>query len=430
MRRWLVFLLGLSLPILSLLFLASPGKSALSGWDNVYLDNYPWDFQSQPKHLFIGTGCWTWTVEAYMPKGSHQATSSQRATLHAALNNVLAEQAPDIADRFYAFGKPDVDFDRHLMSIYQAVRQGNVKSIVYINNPGSLQAFTRPANAAAAADVLDAIERDYPQLAKDARIYRAALQASQGFAKSHEPAKPGKSDIEIWAKGVTARWQGVLQSLNVTPFERLRNQEQSNALLADVRNNYDNPVTCATPERALLPADLFWKGAGGDEVWQAWLRLAAGLAQAHGIPFVYYVPPHLNLPAQRYEADFKPYFADRVASVLKDIPTARLIDQSVEHGLSACDQVYDSEHLFGAGYLFNYVGKAKQSRLLLGELARQGLLAADNQRFAPPTRFEASLPAATPHLAILSDAATLAVQEDLIRFGEWKLSRPMAEASP
>ncbi len=58
------------------------------------------------------------------------------------------------------------------MSIALAVRQGDVRSIIYINNPGSLQAFTKPENTVRVLPVLDAIERDYPELAGDVKVYR------------------------------------------------------------------------------------------------------------------------------------------------------------------------------------------------------------------------------------------------------------------
>ncbi|MBF0168942.1 MAG: hypothetical protein HQL45_15060 [Alphaproteobacteria bacterium] len=431
MRRLSALLLGILLPFLAVLVSAPPGWGGLGGWDNFYLDTYPWNFRNQPKHLIIGTGCWTWTAEAYMPKGSHQQVTSQRATLHAALNDVLHEQAPDTSQRFYAFGRPDVDFDRHLVSVHQAVRQGDVKSLVYINNPGSLQAFTRPANLPLVLDVLDDIEKNYPALAQDAATYRAALLASNGYAKAIEAPASWQDGISQWSKGIAKRLRGFLDSASFTPYATLRDQEQGDTLFRQVRSNYDNQTTCTTPERALMTPDQYWIGSGGDAVWQAWLRLAAGLANAHGIPFVYYIPPHLNVPEDRYRSEFKPHFADRIAAVLAGLPNTHLIDHATGHGLSPCDQVYDSERLFGAGYLFNFAGKLKQSRLLLIDLSRLGLLTNTGaMRFAAPTRWEASLPDLGFKPTVLSDAATAPIREELIRWDEWKLSRPKTEVTP
>ncbi|TAN58984.1 MAG: hypothetical protein EPN26_00700 [Rhodospirillales bacterium] len=426
MSRWLAVLLGFLAPFALVLAFAQPGLGALKGWDNFYLDTYPWNFAQKPKHLIIGTGCWTWTAEAYMQKGGHQQITTQRAALHAALNDILREQAPEEAQRFYAFGRPDVDFDRHLISIYQAVRQGDVKSLVYINNPGSLQAFTRPVNLPAALEVLNEIERGYPELAADAAIYRKALLASNGYAMAVADASP----MTAWAKGVAKRYRGMVESLAVTPFPGQRDREQGEKLFKEVLANYDNQSTCTTPERGLMPYAQYWIGAGGDEVWQAWLRLAAGLAKAHDVPFVYYIPPHLNLSEERYQAEFQPHFAGRIQKVLAQFPNAHLVDQAVGHGLSPCDQVYDSERLFGTGYLFNYAGKLKQSRLLLGEMSRLGLLNAEANRFAAPTRRETQLPHLDFLPVVLSDAQTEPVREELIRWNEWKLSRPVGEATP
>jgi|GEM_PF-5989840 len=429
-RHLLAAFAGVALPFAILVGLAQPWRIELDGWDNYYLSDYPADFAAIPKHLIIGTGCWTWTIEAYMPLDSHDAVRSQRATLHSALNATLEGTGPE---RFYGFGRADVDFNRHLMSIRLAVQQGDVRSIIYINNPGSLQAFTIPANAVRVLPVLAAIESDYPELADDVETYRRHLLASAGYRKgmAEQAAKPWFERLgermSVWAWGVSRRWHGILEGLIFTPFPAHRRADDHAALLRQVQANYANPNACTAPGRGLMAADLYWIGAGGAQVWQSWLRIAAGMAARHGIAFVYYIPPHLNVPRDRYAAEFRPAFVDQVHAVLAEFPKGRVIDHAVEHGLSACDQVYDSERRFSSGYLLNYAGKLKQSRLLLAEMARAGLVAAPPERFLGRSRFEQTLPASDVPPRILSDDASEKVREELFANEEWRLSLPAAD---
>ncbi len=438
-RQAAAFALGLLLPLAFLLAFAPPGRSALTGWDNHYLASYPWNFDALPKHLIIGTGCWTWTAEAYMPKDGGPAAQSQRAALHEMLNAVLDEQASLAGgarhERFFGFGRPFVDFERHLVSIHQAVRQDNVKSIVYINNPGSLEAFTTPPDTLRVLPVLDAVERDFPRLAPDVAVYRAALLASRGHAKAldDEAARPlarPQADLERWSKGLARRWQGIRQSVALTPFPQAAERQAEGALLAKVRANYANPKLCSIPSRGLMPPDEYFIASGGDAVWTAWLRIATGLAQERGIPFVYYVPPHLNIPAAQHAQEFKPFFVDRVRAVLRDFRGAMVIDHSIGHDLTPYDQVYDQPGGFAAGYLLNVAGKLTQSRRLLAALAEQGLVDAPPERFAAPTQFEASLPDISCSPQVLSAEDSARVREDVIRLGTWRLSRPVREAKP
>jgi hypothetical protein len=119
-RQLLAAIAGLLLPLAALIAYAPPWQLEVDGWENTYLNTYPANFAFTPKHLIIGTGCWTWTPEAYMPIGSDVAVNTQRATLQSALNTVMDGAGPD---RFYGFGKPGVDFERQLISIYDAVRR-------------------------------------------------------------------------------------------------------------------------------------------------------------------------------------------------------------------------------------------------------------------------------------------------------------------
>jgi hypothetical protein len=427
LSRVLAVIVGIVLPSGLLAVAAPPWRIELLGLDNYYLSTYPADFASRPKHLIIGTACWTWTPEAYMPIGSDVTVQTQRAALHSALNTLMEEHG---SERFYGFGTPEADFERHLMSIRLAVEQGSVRSIVYINNPGSLQAFTKPRNAVRVLPVLDAIERDYRELAADVRTYREALLASAGYHKGLEEisqksslARAGER-LNAWVLGLARRWQGMVEGIAFTSFEARRKEEAITRLFEDTKKNYSNPVTCSTPERGLLPQNLYWAGSGGDAVWHSWLRIAVGMAARHGIPFVYYVPPHLNVPRARYEAEFRPGFVDRVRAALAPFPNAVVIDQATGHGLSACDQVYDSQLHFSAGYLLNFAGKLKQSRLLLAELAGRGIVEAPPGSFSTPSQWEKELPAVRKEPVILSEEETAKVREDLFSMGEWKLSLP------
>jgi hypothetical protein len=425
--RVLALIAGIVLPLGLLMAAAPPWRIELLGLDNYYLSTYPADFASRPKHLIIGTACWTWTPEAYMPVGSHVPVLTQRAALHSALNTLMEERG---SERFYGFGTPEADFERHLMSIRLAVEQGDVRSIVYINNPGSLQAFTKPRNAVRVRPVLDVIERDYPELAPDVKIYREVLLASAGYHKGVEEmaqkswlARTGDR-LNWWSLGLSRRWQGIVDGFVFSAFDARRKGEATARLFEDTRKNYNNPVTCSTPERGLLPQNLYWAGSGGDTVWQSWLRIAAGMARKHDIPFVYYVPPHLNVPPARYEAEFRPGFVERVRAVLAPFPNAIVIDQSTGHGLSACDQVYDTQLHFSAGYLLNFAGKLKQSRLLLAALTGRRIVQAPADSFSSPSHWEMELPAVRKEPVILSEEETAKVREDLFGMGEWKLSLP------
>jgi hypothetical protein len=410
-----------------LMAFAPPWRIELDGWDNFYLSTYPPRFASQPKHLIIGTACWTWTTEAYMPIGSDVAVLTQRASLHSALNAIMDGKG---AEQFYGFGTPEVDFERHLMSLRLAVRQGNVRSVIYINNPGSLQAFTKPTNTVYVLPVLDAIERDYPELASDVKTYRQALLASAGYRRGQEVMsetpwlRVAAERLSSWSLGLSRRWRGVTEGITFTPFEGRRRTEAIDALFRDVKSNYGNRAACSAPERGLLPRDLFWAAAGGNGVWQSWLRLAAGMAARHKIPFVYYVPPHLNVPMDQYEAEFRPGFVDKVREVLAPFPNAIVIDHAVGHGLSACDQVYDTEQLFSAGYLFNFAGKLKQSRLLLADLAARGIVQAPAESFRSLSRPERELPDVREEPRMLTADESKMVREELYSKGGWKLSLP------
>lgn len=432
-KRAAAALLGVLLPALAFALWAPPWRAGIDGWDNYYLDTYPLDFAIQPKHLVIATGCWTWTTEAYMPLGSDHAKNTQKAALHNVLNAILDERGgPE--ERFYAFGRPEVDFERHLVSIHQALRQGAVRSLIYINNPGSLQAFTRPADTVAALPVLEAIRRDYPGLAADIRIFRDALLASRGYREGAalEAAKPVwqrvSEPLKQWADGIARRWQGVRSNLAFSPLPDHRDRGEIEALFRETRDNYDNPAACAIKGRSPMAPGRYWIGAGGDAVWQAWLRIAAGMTAARGVSFVYYVPPHLNVTEDRYRREFRPHFVERVRTVLAPFANAQVIDHAVGHGLSACDQVYDSEHHFAAGYLFNLAGKLKQSRRLLESLGTLGILAGGGERYREPTRWEAALPPLPSHpAAVLSEEESAPLREELIGEEQWRLSRPAAE---
>jgi len=425
--RVLTLIAGIVLPFGMLMAAAPPWRIELLGLDNYYLSTYPADFRSRPKHFIIGTACWTWTTEAYMPVGSHVTVNTQRASLHSALNTLMEDRG---SERFYGFGTPEVDFERHIMSIRLAVQQGNVRSIVYINNPGSLQAFTKPRNAVRVLPVLDAIERDYPELTPDVKTYREALLASAGYHKGLEEISQkswlarARERLSAWLLGLSRRWQGMVDGIVFTSFDARRKEQAITRLFENTKNNYNNPVTCSTPERGLLPQNLYWAGSGGDAVWQSWLRITAGMAARHKIPFVYYVPPHLNVPPERYEAEFRPGFVDKVRAVLAPFPNATVIDQATGHGLSACDQVYDTQLHFSAGYLLNFAGKLKQSRLLLAELAGRRIVEAPAESFGSPSRWEKELPAVRKEPVILSEEETEKVREDLFSRGEWKLSLP------
>ncbi|MEO5336044.1 MAG: hypothetical protein H7841_03975 [Magnetospirillum sp. WYHS-4] len=425
--RWASFLLGMALPLVVLLAWAPPWRIERDGWDNYYLDTYPWNFRSQPKHLIVGTGCWTWTTEAYMVSGRHETRNSQKATLHAALNAILDEKGGG-EERFYGFGRPDVDFERHLISVYQAVRQGDVRSLIYINNPGSLQTFTRPSDTLAALPVLAAIEAEYPRLAEEAKTFRAALLASQGHAQAVVPSATDR--LSAWADGVARRWQGLRDSVAFTVWPMQRAHHEARTLFEQVRANYDNPAACQARNRTPMPAGQYWIGAGGEATWQAWLRLAAGLAAEHGVRFVYYVPPHLNLSEARYAAEFRPRFVERIKAVLAAFPNAAVVDHAMGHGLSACDQVYDAEKHFASGYLFNFGGKLKQARILLADLAERRIVAGPASRFLPPARWEAALPSLPMPVAMLSEAESEAVREQLISQAEWRLSLPATGRTP
>ncbi len=101
-----------------------------------------------------------------------------------------------------------------------------------------------------------------------------------------------------------------------------------------------------------------------------------------------------------------------------------VIDHAVGHGLSACDQVYDTELRFSAGYLFNFAGKLKQARLLLAALAKHGIVVrARRTRSVRRRAWNCSCRTSRPS-RILSAEESEKVREDLFSDGDWKLSLP------
>ena len=61
LRLLIAAIAGVALPFSVLTALAPPWRIELAGLDNYYLSTYPANFAAKPKHLIIGTACWTWT---------------------------------------------------------------------------------------------------------------------------------------------------------------------------------------------------------------------------------------------------------------------------------------------------------------------------------------------------------------------------------
>ena len=285
------------------------------------------------------------------------------------MNFLLAREYGDPRDLgVYMSGTPGVEFEIHASSLLEACAVPGTRAIVYSNNPGGLAGFSS-RQVRATVPALEAIEREYPTAAADARTFREALLRSRGY---HEGIDPPLVDLASpWLRLQFRK----LAHLGGLQLWRRDGADRVVALADACARTYDDPATRTVMTRHMPPPESYWIAAGGDAVWRAWLRMAAEMCRSRGIRFVYYVPPHLNATERELEESFRPRFVNAIREVLAPFPNAIVIDHSGNRELGDADLVWvpadpvGSEHC-KTGYLFNLVGQIKRCRLLLDELAR------------------------------------------------------------
>jgi hypothetical protein len=110
--------------------------------------------------------------------------------LDGVLNFVIDNKHTELrGNHFEAYGgTASLDFDTHLVWIYDALKEKDVKSIIYINGPGALQSFTLPGVLPEVAELLKRIEVEYPSAAVYADKYYNYLIHSEGY--QHSLGKP------------------------------------------------------------------------------------------------------------------------------------------------------------------------------------------------------------------------------------------------
>lgn len=393
--------------------------------NNIYAYEYYNDFLTDKKVIIIPSGCWTVSADAYTDPVSMDPINGEQARLDQVLNEINHNvYGSDIS--FYQFGFPDPNFDTGLKNIYSALRQPNVRAILYINAPGGLEAFIDPHGLVGLKETLNKIKQDYPSLTKDATFFSDKATNSIGFKedysnesgyklKSYLPIL-GQLKSEIAAPSLfikrlkTSPMKDQLPS--ITPTARKANNEYFHQeflkTVALARANYDNVRAYGLPLRQMMPANLFWRADGG--VFESFIRMAAGMAQQKGVVFVYYIPPHLNVTDEEYEHEFKPVFVDRVAAILRKFPNAYLINHSRIDGFSTYDLAHIKHEVhkprrvvnslesfkpftanYAPGYVFNMIGKIKQARNLLADLDGIGGIKLSNGDPRVPTEFEEGL---------------------------------------
>ena len=392
--------------------------------DNIYSSEYFNNFKTDKKVIIIPTGCWTAAGDAYTDSISLEPISEGSARFDRVLNEISHTQyQSDIS--FYQFGFPDPNFDTGLKNIYNALRQPNVKAIIYINAPGGLEAFVEPHGLVGIKETLEKIKQDYPSLTADAGFFLNKAVHSIGFKedywneffykiKSYFPAL-GQFKSEMIAPPVFIKNYRAGDTkdefTSITPEnKKLFDEHQHQQFLKTFgisRTHYENPKSCGLPLRQMMPPNDFWQADGG--VFESFIRLAAGMAQAKGVAFIYYIPPHLNVTNEQYQQSFKPLFVDRVTALLSGYPNAYLINHSNIDGFSTCDLAHIKENVFkpydgnnhlpfepfianfAPGYVFNLIGKIKQSQTLLEELDVLGVVNLESVNPNNAGKFEVNL---------------------------------------
>jgi hypothetical protein len=373
--------------------------------ENNYRSDYPSNFDSQDKILLIATGCWVILSSSHLDPSTGEVMVGGYPARADGLINALSAKRYDLDKAVHLYGwKPSGDFETHTVSIHQALREKNVGALVYTNAPGGLQAFVELEANLGVERALAEIKREYPEAAPFAETYLDALRKSVGrhVAKT-ERALEAPKDL---FKGVAAQlaplrsFKGLWNALGLTPANSdpplakappsppaLSGQASQLAaefdkVMQTASETYGKDGSTTYPYRPMMPVKEFWSCSGG--IFDPWLRMVLTMAKSKNVPFVFYIPPHLQIEESQKEL-FHKNFTARVEAILAEFPNAHLVDHSSLPGMNCCDLAPIRRRevakpfriiFWNPGYIFNLVGKIKTMRNLMAALSERGLVKA------------------------------------------------------
>jgi len=404
---------------------------------------------AEGRHLIIQTGCWTFSEDSYFDPNTMSFTGGAETRLDQILNFVIKNKHIELQrNRFevYSRGLPYLDFDSHLILIYDALKEKNVKSIIYFNGPGALQSFTRPAVLPEVAELLTRIEVEYPSAAVYAERYYYYLIHSEGYRQSPKetsvlssvaavsksaPAAapvPATSFYDSLALGVAH-----LRDTLASHLEGTKSTEERATLAAieKAATTYSNPMQCDVPLRPSMLPQTYWIASGGQDVWQTWLRMVGEMGKAAHIPIVFYLPPDIPLSADGRTEAFKAEFQNPLRQVLDDYPDFKLIDESGKiENFNQCDTLLYTRIEDGRrtamklGQVFNAIGKLKQAEMMLSDLSDAGIFSTPINPVSRDRLWERLIPKIVPNFHVMPENERGSFEEIVVRPSVFKLSEP------
>lgn len=414
--------------------------------------------------MLLNTGCWVDLPWAYNDTDSDRRPVADYACL---LSNMLNfvwcnEYAGANQPLFVTWGEVGA-LDRQLLSLSEALREPDVGSVLCLTAPGALANFVDHRNTLLLDQLLGRLSVDEPEVADDARAYRACLRESEGYRQ----ARAQTSAADHAALGSSASVSALLSALlppRTEPaqgtFDRLADLRSHIAQAAcwhpcgscrPSRSTFEQTArvqelldACAAryghretdiPFRRLMPRERYWECVGGMTAWRAWANLMAGLCRAHGVKFIFYVPPHVHVRDDEYRNDFRPYFVEEVRRAFAGHANAVVIDHAADRSLGAADAVaYEhAGRLMKSGYLFTAVGRLKQARRLLAALVETEALVSASE--APPYRGsawpgEVQLPPSRLSVHHFPEELRRQLQEEILQDEIVRRSRPAEPSVP
>lgn len=426
MRHLLLFFIGLSTTLS--LFAYTPVQNIIAHpfptLENIYQADYPRNVDEQDKILLIATGCWIILSSSHLDPSTGEVLVGGYPARADGLINALSAKRYDLDKAVHLYGwKPSGDFETHTVSIHQALREKKVGALVYTNAPGGLQAFVELEANLGVERVLNEIRAEYPEAAAFAEEYQEKLRNSVGYhvaktARAFEAPKdlfkgvaaqldPLRSFKGLWsALGSAAARRGPPSAADIPAPPAFAGQEsllaaknvaEFDQVLESASKTYGKDGATSYPYRPMMPVKEFWTCAGG--VFEPWLRMVLTMAKKKNVPFVFYIPPHLQIEESQREL-FHQNFTARVQAILAEFPNASLVDHSALPGLSCCDlapirrkEVVKPYRIlvWNPGYIFNFIGKIKTMRNLLVALSERGLLRARRGDLREPLPAELAL---------------------------------------
>jgi hypothetical protein len=370
----------------------------------------------------VNTTCWSSSLNAYNDATEQMGAHSDEACHLSELMNFVwcNEYGGDHQPIFTNHGQMGY-LDAHLTSIYEIASRPKINTIIYMNAPGCLGSFVREKEILEADKVLERIRSDYPETAPDVEAYSAALHRSLGYRemqatytlnlkKRFQTEGPGAFARGIAAiagyyrheaKQVIRRMLIPLQRFFIT-VARIRDILEEQPARRECRHHGLSPAfgngarivslldACAgtyadasndKPFRPMMPRGDFWKACGGEEVWMAWVRLAATMCKSRGITLIYYIPPHLNVTEKEYRKTFGPAYVERVRRAFAPYSNVVVIDHSMNRELGPHDALWIElqNQCFKQGYLFHIIGRLKLARALIRVLREHKAIPSDDE---------------------------------------------------